>query len=142
MTFGVVAALQLGDDRFDVRLPGARDEKLVGLRIAEEPDHRVVFHQLVQRRRELVLIGAGLRLDGVGHGGFGHGYRLEEDLVRFVAERVSGQRDAQLGDGAEVAGVEFLHLDRLAALHDGEVRQALGLLPREVLHRGVGLHCR
>ena len=107
-----------------MRLARAGDEELVGLRVAEEAHHGVFFHELVQGGRELVLVGAGLGLDGVGHGGLGHGDGLEEDLVRLVAEGVAGQGDAQLGDGAEVAGVEFRNLDGLAALHDGEMGEA------------------
>ncbi len=44
--FGVVAALEPGDDDLDVRLAGSGDEELVGLGVAEEADHEVFFHEL------------------------------------------------------------------------------------------------
>ena len=68
---GVVAALEAVHDGLNVRLARAGDEELVGLRIAEEADEQVLFHELVNGGRELVLVGAGLGLDGVGHGRLG-----------------------------------------------------------------------
>ena len=76
--FGVVALFEAADDGLDVRLAGAGDEEFVGLRIAEEADEQVLFHELVDGGRELVFVGAGLGLDGVGHGGLGQ--RGEVDL--------------------------------------------------------------
>ena len=69
--FGVVALFEAADDGLDVRLAGAGDEELVGLRVAEEADEQVFFHQLVDGGGELVFVGAGLGLDGVGHGRLG-----------------------------------------------------------------------
>ena len=71
--FGVVALFEAADDGLDVRLAGAGDEELVGLRVAEEADEQILFHELVDGGGELVLVGAGLGLDGVGHGGLGQG---------------------------------------------------------------------
>ena len=64
---GVIALLQPRHNRLDVRLSRAGNQKLVRLRIAKEADQQILFHQLVNRRRQLVLIRAALRLDGVGH---------------------------------------------------------------------------
>ena len=76
--FGVIALFEAADDGLDVRLAGAGDEELVGLRVAEEADEQVLFHELVDGGRELVFVGAGLGLDGVGHGRLGQ--RGEVDL--------------------------------------------------------------
>ena len=76
--FGVVALFEAADDGLDVRLAGAGDEELVGLRVAEEANEQVFFHQLVDGGGELVFVGAGLGLDGVGHGRLGQ--RVEIDL--------------------------------------------------------------
>ena len=43
----------------------------------------------------------------------------------FDAQRVAGEGVAQLGHGAQVAGVQLGNFDGLAALHDAEVREAL-----------------
>ena len=69
--FGVVAVLQLGDHHFDVLLAGAGDQELLGLRIAEEAQHGIFFHQLVDAVAQLVFIGARLGLDGEGDGRLG-----------------------------------------------------------------------
>ena len=78
--FGVVALFEAADDGLDVRLAGAGDEEFVGLRIAEEADEQVFFHELVDGGGELVFVGAGFGLDGVGHGRLGE--RVEVDLTR------------------------------------------------------------
>ena len=43
-----------------------RDQELLGLGIAEEAQHGVFFHQLVDSRSQLVFVGAALGLDGEG----------------------------------------------------------------------------
>jgi len=57
---GVVALFEAADDGLDVRLAGAGDEEFVGLRIAEEANEQVLFHELVDGGGELVLVGAAL----------------------------------------------------------------------------------
>ena len=109
--FGVVALFEARDDGFDVGLAGAGDEELVGLRVAEEADEEVLFHELVDGGGELVFVGAGLGLDGVGHGGLGHGAGSIEDVGALGAEGVAGEGVAELGDGAEIAGVELEDFD-------------------------------
>jgi len=41
----------------NVLLSGARDQKLLRLWVAEEAQHRILFHQFVQARPQLVFIG-------------------------------------------------------------------------------------
>ena len=55
---GVIALFEAADDGLDVRLAGAGDEELVGLRVAVEADEQIFFHELVDGGRELVLVGA------------------------------------------------------------------------------------
>ena len=69
--FGVIALLHLRNYDFDVLLSGACDQKFFGLRIAEEAQHGIFFHQLVQPNAELVFVRAALRLNGEGDGWFG-----------------------------------------------------------------------
>ena len=59
------AALQLRDRDLDVRLPLAGEQQLLGLRVAGVADGRVFFLQPVQRRADLLLVAAALRLDRV-----------------------------------------------------------------------------
>jgi len=67
-----------------VLLAGARDEELFGLRIAEEAQHGIFFHQLVNAVAQLVFVGARLRLDGEGDGRLG-----ESDLGYWMGEALS-----------------------------------------------------
>ena len=136
---GVVALFEAADDGLDVRLAGAGDEELVGLRVAEEADEQVFFHELVNGGGELVFVGAGLGLDGVGHGRLGQRMQIDLDVGAFDAKGVAGEGVAQLGHGAQVAGVQLGNFDGLAALHHGEVRKALLAAARVVFDGGVVL---
>ena len=137
--FGVVAVLQLGDHDLDVLLAGAGDEEFLGLRIAEEAQHGIFFHQLVDAVAQLVFVGARLGLDGEGDGRLGEGDLRILDRRTFVAQRVAGQGVLQLGDGADIAGVQLVHRNGGLALHGGEVGKLFGAAAGEVLHRGVVL---
>ena len=134
--FGVVAAAEFGDDGFDVELAGAGEEEVVGLGVAVEAELEIFFHELVEGGGELVFVGAGFGLDGVGHGGLGRGDGVDAEVVAADAEGVAGLRDAELGDDTEVAGMELGDFDELAALHDADVGEALGLGAGVVFERG------
>ena len=121
----MVALLEAADDGFNVRLARAGDEELVGLRVAEEADQQIFFHQLVDGGGELVFVGAALGLDGVGHGRLGEGRHIDLDVGALLAQRVAGEGFAQLGHCAQVARVQLGHFNGLAALHDAQVGEAL-----------------
>ena len=57
---------QLRDRHLDVRLALAGEQQLLRLRVAVVADARILFLQPVQRRADLVLVAAALRLDRVG----------------------------------------------------------------------------
>ena len=137
--FGVIALFEAVDDGLDVRLACAGDEELVGLRIAVEADEQVFFHELVDGGRELVFVGARLWLDGVGHGGLGRRGHVDLEVGAFLAERVAGERVAELAHCAEIAGVKLGDFNGLAALHDAQVRELFLAAARVVLKRGVVL---
>ena len=61
---GVVTLLHLRDHDFNVLLSGARDQKFLGLWVAEEAQHSVFLHQLVEADAEFVFVSAALRFDG------------------------------------------------------------------------------
>ena len=123
--------LQLGDGDLDVQLALSRQQQLLGLRIAAVADRRVFFLEAVHRRADLVFVAAALRLDGVGEHRLGKLERRERDRIGLVAERVVGERVLQLGDGAEIAGLD---------LRDGRLRLALQQLEMaEPLRRVLGL---
>ena len=92
--------------------------------------------------RELVFVGAALRLDGVGHGRLGQRSQINLNIRALRAQRVAGQRFAQLGHRADIAGMQFGDFNGLAALHHAQVREALLAASRVVLERRVVLHAR
>ena len=108
-----------------MRLPRAGHQEFIRLRIAIEAKQQVFFHQLVQRRSQLVFVRAGLRLDRVSHRRLRNRDRVDQDFVPLRAQRVAGQRDAQLGDRAEITRMQLRYFDQLPSLHDREVRQSL-----------------
>ena len=137
--FGVVALLEFRDDHFDVLLAGSGNQEFFGLRIAEEAQHGVFFHQFVDAGPELVFVGAALGLDRERDRRFRQVDLGILDGRGLVAERVSGQRIAQLGDRPNIAGMQFIHRNGVLALHDRDVRQLLLRITGEVLHRGFVL---
>ena len=107
-------------------LAGAGEQELLRLWVARETQRGILFHDFMNGDADFVLIGAGFRLDGKRDG------RLRELRVRiensggFVAEGFAGSGFFQLGDGANVTGVEFADLGELFALHDLDVLKTLG----------------
>ena len=88
---GVVAVLHLRDRDFDVLLARAGDQKLLRLRIAEEAQHGVFFHQLGQVHAQLVFVRPRLRLNREGDGRLG---QLDHRILyrrSLVAQRIARQ---------------------------------------------------
>ena len=68
--FRVVSLLHLGNDYLNVLLAGPGDQEFFRLRVAEEAQHRIFFHELVNADTQFVLVSAGLRLDRKRDGRF------------------------------------------------------------------------
>ena len=64
---------------------------------------------------------------------------IDLDLGALCPKRVAGEGFAELGHGAQVAGVQLGHFDGFAALHDAEVGEPLLAAAGVVLDRGVVL---
>ena len=90
--------------------------------------------------RQLVFVVARLRRDGKSDGRRRQFDGVVNNRVGFVAERVSGRRLAQLGDGDNVAGVRFGNLFERLALHDVQRPQPLLRILRAVVDGGVRLN--
>ena len=71
-------------------LAGPGDEELFRLGIAEEAQHGVLFHQLVDAVAQLVFVGPGLGFDGEGDCRLGKGDPRILDGRAFVAEGIAG----------------------------------------------------
>ena len=55
----------------------------------------------------------------------------------LIAERIAGDGFFQLGDGADVAGMEFRNFGKLFPLNIHGVLKAFGNIAIEILERGV-----
>ena len=105
----------------------AGEQQLVGLRIARVADARILFLQAVHRGADLVLVAAALRLDRVREHRLGERDRRRSvNADALVGEHVVGLRVLQLGDGAEVAGLELRHVRLRLALQQQQVAEPLG----------------
>ncbi len=104
------ALAQPVDDHLDVHLREPGDDLLAGLLVAVQVDRRVLLLQAPQRGEHLVLVAPALGLDRERH--HRRGQLQARHLDRLVARRqpVAGARLLELGDRADVAGPELLHV--------------------------------
>src|SRR6185437_10775386 len=135
--FSVVALLELGNNHLNVLLAGAGDEKFLGLLVAEEAEHGVFFHQLVDAVGELVFIVAALGLDREGDGRFGECDPGILNGIGFIAQCVTRESVFQLGHSADIACMELRDRQQVLALRNGQVRQLLRGAAGKVLQDGV-----
>ena len=136
-------ALQLGDRHLDVQLALAGEQQLLGLRIAAVADRRILFLEPVHRRADLVLVAAALRLDRVGQHRLGKRDRRETRSASALSPSdVVRQRVLQLGDRAQIAGLDLRHVRLRLALQQHQMPEPLRRVLRLVVHGGVGLQRR
>ena len=101
----VVAVLQLGDGDLDVELAVAGEQVLVALGVAPGVEGEVLVDQPVRGRRRSSPrppCDFGSTANAIA----ASGTLIQRDAERLVlgAQRVAGDGDLQLGDGADVAG--------------------------------------
>ena len=124
--FDVVALAELGDDDFDVLLPGAAEQKFLGLRIAGEAQGQIFLQNFVNGETDAVFIGAGFGFDGESDGGFGNARGRMKDRSALVTQSFAGGGVFQFGDAANVSGVEFGDFVAGFSLHGLDVLEAFG----------------
>src|SRR2546430_5022686 len=113
-------ALHALDQDFQVQLTHPGDNGLGGLGVRMHAERGVFFGELLQRDRELVLVGLGLGLDGDRDHRLGELHRLEDDRVALVAQRVAGLRVLEPDGRGDVAGAHFFDLLALVGVHRSE----------------------
>ena len=107
--------------------------------IGVHAERRIFFGQLLQRDRELVLIGLRLRLDRDVDDGIRELHRLEDDRRIFHRHRVAGARVLESDCRGDVAGVNFLDLFTLVGVHLKQAADALALVLGRVVNVRAGL---
>ncbi len=103
-----------------VQLPHSREDRLARIRVGVHREGRILAHQLVQRKPQLLLVALGLRL----HGDRNHRRReldgLEHDGMLPIADRVAGRDVLEPDGGGDIAAVHFLDLLPLVGVHPQE----------------------
>ena len=116
-------------DDLDVQLSLAADEELLRLLVALEADRRILFDDAVDRRRELVLVAARLRLDRERDRRLRILDVRDDDRVVLRRQRVAGLHVLQFRDRADVAGAQLGHRHLLLALQQLQLADALFVVP-------------
>ena len=119
-------------------MPG--EQLLAGLRVAPEPQRRVLLAEPAKRLRDLVLVALRLRRHGEAHHRLGEAERRRLEIVLRVDEHVARLDVLQLRDGAEVAGAEAVGFLVVLALHRHQRAEALLRVVAVVDERRVGLN--
>ncbi len=134
-----VFVLELLDHDLDMKLARAGEDDLLGLHVAGELQHRVLFHEARQGRGDLVFVALALGLNGEGDGGLGDLERFVQDGFALLADRVEGLGFLQLGQGHDVAGLGLPHGGQGLALDGVDGAEALGGLVVGVVIGSVGM---
>ncbi len=121
-------------------LPAARQQELAGLRIAVETQGLVLLQDAVDGVAHTVFVVARLGFDGEGDGGLRQFDRRIGDVEALLGQGVAGQRVLELGDRADIAGMQFRDGLQGLAVRAAEVGQALGGILVDVLQVGVVLN--
>src|SRR6267143_44921 len=132
-------AQQAVHDDLEVQLAHAVDERLSRLLVARHAEGWILERESRQRHRDLLLVGAGLRLDRDRDDGLREGHRLEDDRLVGVAEGIARRGQLEADGGGDVAGGDGLDLFLLVRVHSKEAADALLLALGRVVHAGPGL---
>ena len=111
-----------------------------GLRVAPQPERRVLLGEALDRGGDLLLLALDLRRHGEAHHGLGEAERgrLHGDLA--IGEQVAGLDVLQLGNRAEVALAELLRRGRRLALELQQRAHPLLRVLAVVDERRLGRH--
>src|SRR5690606_3302038 len=123
------------DRDLEVQLAHAAQDRLPGLVVDLELERRVRLDHAIERGRELVDVGAALRLDGHADDGVREAHALEQRRGVGRRQRVAGLRFLQRDERADVAGTYFLDVFRRVGLHLDDTADTLLLVARDIEQR-------
>ena len=121
----VELALHAVDQDVEVELAHALDDRLTGLLVLLRAEGRVFLSELLDGDTQLLLVGLRLRLDRDLDDRLRERHRLEDDLVRRVAEGVTGGGVLQADDRVDVTGGDRIHRVLLVGVHLEDLADAL-----------------
>src|ERR1043165_7444038 len=117
-------ALHAIDDDLEVQLTHAGDDRLAGFGIGGNVERRIFLRETIQRHAEFVLILTRLRLDRDANHGRRELHLLENDRLRFVANRVAGSDLLHATDGDNLACARVLDVFTLVRVHPHQTADA------------------
>ena len=123
---GAELALEPLDDHRVVGL-AHRAQDLLARRAALEPNGRLLLEHARQRRTHLVEIALALWLDGDHQRRLGEAERRQDQRLLADAQRVAGGGHGQLGDRADLAGLELADRLLLLAVEEEQLADPLVL---------------
>src|SRR5580658_24581 len=112
-------------------------EKFLGAGIAAETQRGVFLKNAVNGDANAVFVRAGFGLDGEGDRWLRNARIRMKNWGGFISQGVAGESVLELGDGAEIAGVEFLDGNGGFALHQLNVLKAFLAAAIEIGEMGV-----
>ena len=136
------ATLRALERDLDVHLAHPGEDLLAGLRVAAQPERRILLGEALDRRGDLLLLALDLRRHGEAHHGLGEAERRRLDRDLAIGEQVAGLHVLQLGDGTEVALAEVLRRCRRLALELQQRAHPLLRVLAVVDERRLGRHRR
>ncbi len=119
--FHVIPLAQLRHHDFDVLLPGAAEQKFLGLRIAPKAQRQILFQDSVNRDADAVFVRARFRFHRKCNRRFRNPRRRAEDRRVLVAQCFAGGGFLQFRDGADITGVQLAHFRPGFPLHHLDV---------------------
>ena len=111
-----------------MQLAHALEDGLAGLVIGRDAEGRVFGGELAAARRQLLLVGLGLRLDRDLDDRIGEFHLLEDDGLVRIAQRVAGAAFLQTRQRDDVAGEGFLDVLAVVGVHLEHAADALFLV--------------
>ena len=117
-----------------MELAHSADDGLTGLLVLADGEGRVFVGQLLDGRRELLLVVLRPGLDGHVDDGVREGHRLQDDGLVDRAQSIARRRLLETDEGVDVAGMRGLHRVLAIGVHLEHLPDALLLALRGVEH--------
>ena len=126
--FHVEFTLHAVNQDVEVKLTHSLDDGLTGFLHLLGTESRVLFSELLNSERELLLVSLGLGLNGNLNDRLREGHRLKNNRVSGVTQGVSGRGVLQSNDGVDVTCGHLLNRVLLVGVHLEDLSDALLLV--------------
>ncbi len=126
------------DRDLQVGLPHPCQDDLFGLRIAANPQRRVLLSEAVQPHAQLLLVPLCLRHDGIFDDGAWDLNGLKEDRAPLVAEGITRSCFLQLQHGSEITRANGWNRHLILAPKQNHLADPLLTPFGDIVHAGVG----